>query len=526
MNEDRETKFIYMGDPQPNRLNGDGPDYSRWGKLLQLAAEKAYGKETAERWSLPEAAAKREEVSTGGGLLLLGGDLVNRGNRREEWEAFFEAGGDLLDNLKVAVPESFYSFDYGCCHFLVLDSEYMGTRRRDAYKYIGNRIRDDLQESDRQVSIVLMHHPMFTVGASYNDDVLAQTMRDNYLKLFLKYRVDFILCGHQHLYCRTREFNRKDEVTGDEYSLVQLMGVSGTKYFGARRTDHLAVFREFDSVATVFRVTDSAIKLETINDSGAVVDAYTKAVNAKPKKDCSRCPKFEECRGKGNAGSAGALLSMEDLQKLMEPKPENGTVLSIKYAGRSGDGAAINDLTAICTFTLEDLTGLKHEEFEYSVMRKGRLTYEKYRGIRLETLLETVFKTWGETLPDTLRGAMLETPQETLSENLHENPAETSQETITGEAYPGEMPESGKTHENKKTENDAVLLLTNRSGKVKALKLREIITAAKYDREGRVIEELPALITGELQLVFGQTGVGQYNGSHWMREIAEIEILG
>lgn len=127
MNEDRETKFIYMGDPQPNRLNGYGPDYSRWGKLLQLAAEKAYGKETAERWSLPEAAAKREEV-----------------------------------------------------------------------------------------------------------------------------------------------------------------------------------FSESDPVATVFRVTDSAVKLETINDSGDIVDAYTKAVNAKPKKDCSRCPKFEECRGTGNAGGAGA----------------------------------------------------------------------------------------------------------------------------------------------------------------------------------------------------------------------------
>lgn len=179
MNEDRETKFIYMGAPQPNRLNGDGPDYSRWGKLLQLAAEKAYGKETAERWSLPEAAAKREEV-----------------------------------------------------------------------------------------------------------------------------------------------------------------------------------FSESDPVATVFRVTDSAVKLETINDSGDIVDTYTKAVNAKPKKDCSRCPKFEKCREK-----------------------------------------------------------------------------------------------------------------------------------------------------------------------VKALKLSEIITAAKCDREGRVIEELPALITDELRLVFGQTGVGQYNGSHWMREIAEVEIL-
>ena len=93
----KSIKFIYMGDPQPSRLKGAGPDYSQWGKLLRLASDRAY----------PGTAESPRGMPPQEGLLLLGGDLVNRGtleNRREDWEAFFEAGGRSYGQSKGCQP--------------------------------------------------------------------------------------------------------------------------------------------------------------------------------------------------------------------------------------------------------------------------------------------------------------------------------------------------------------------------------------------------------------------------------------
>lgn len=427
LNNKKPTKFIYMGDPQPSRLNGDGPDYSLWGKLLRMATEKAYGCGNPED-----------------GLLLLGGDLVNRGNRREEWEAFFEEGGDLLDNMKVASPESFFSFDYGCCHFLVVNSEYMGTRRKEAYKFIGNWIRDDLQESDMPVRFMLMHHPMFDVGTSFNDKVTAQTMRDNYLRLLTKNKVDFILCGHQHLYCRRKA----------QDGLVQLMGVSGTKYFPGWELEEMDFAMENESVATVFEVTDDEIRLETIDSGGAVIDTFTGAVNEKPKKDCTKCPRYETCKGLKDSAGSGPL-PLDELEKLMAPDRSEGTVLTVRGEKRR-------------RFTGDELAGLIREEHEYSVMRRGRLAFEHFSGIRLADILDAA-------------GA---------------------------EAGP-----------------ESTILFTNSRGMVRALKAGEILTAGRYSEDGELTEQLPAIITDEMQLIFGQRDAGQYNGSQWVKEIGEIEII-
>ncbi|MGN0702857.1 MAG: metallophosphoesterase [Lentihominibacter sp.] len=438
----KSTKFIYMGDPQPSRLEGAEPDYSKWGRLLHMAADRAYA---GDGKSLTD-------MAPGEGLLLLGGDLVNRGtreNRREEWEAFFEAGGDLMDSLKVASPESFYSFDYGCCHFLVLNSQCMGTGQKAAYKYIGNWIRDDLQENDKPATFVVMHHPMYTVGTSFGDDVLARTMQDNYMKLFRKYRVDFILCGHQHLYCRTREMGSA------EYPMVQLMGVSGTKYFNGFNLEDMAFVREYESVATVFEVTESEIKLETIDSAGTVIDTYAKAVNPKPKKDCSRCPRFEYCRGQKGSEAAAARLCMEQLESLMAPKLDDGAVLAVKTPV---PGAGLRVIAR------EEFDRMEHQEYEYSLMQRGRLVFERHRGVRLSAILA------------------------------------------------------------EEADADSTILVTNKKGVVRALRLAEILQAGRYDENGKLIEEVPAIITDDFRLVYGQRDRGHYNGSRWIRDVAEIEI--
>ena len=128
--------FIFMGDSQADPETGD---YTAWGKLLKQAAQDE---------SKPA-------------FIMISGDLVNDGNDQEEWDAFFAAGGEVLERLKLYPamgnhdntelfkanfdlpnngPEgkegAFYSFDYGDAHFTVMDSNVMGAANPEDIEWL------------------------------------------------------------------------------------------------------------------------------------------------------------------------------------------------------------------------------------------------------------------------------------------------------------------------------------------------------------------------------------------------------
>ena len=200
------TKFIYMGDPQCSRIRGRDNDYSQWGQLLRraLVMQRQAGGDIVQEPA----------------LLILGGDLVNRKNGHAAWDAFFDATEGIAAPIRMATvvtgseestgkyedrffnpgngpaghEKEFFSFDRGCCHFLFLDSDYMGNRNKDAYKFIGAWIKADLAVNRQPVTFAVMHHPVYTVGTSFDDDVRASAIRENYMKLLYRYGVDMILC--------------------------------------------------------------------------------------------------------------------------------------------------------------------------------------------------------------------------------------------------------------------------------------------------------------------------------------------
>ena len=153
----------------------------------------------------------------------------------------------------------------------------MGNRVKDAYKYIGAWIKADLTVNRQPVTFAVMHHPVYTVGTSFDDDVRAAAIRENYLKLLYRYGVDMILCGHQHVYARSEA---KPDEMADQYDITQIMGVSGTKYFDAKDKSSMACVRENTSVATLFETDGDTIKLKTIDQSGTVIDEYGQRARA------------------------------------------------------------------------------------------------------------------------------------------------------------------------------------------------------------------------------------------------------
>ena len=106
---------------------------------------------------------------------------------------------------------AFYSFDIGNVHFLSLDSygkEDNETRMYDTAGAQVQWIKKDLAAFNnikRGWVIAYWHHPPYTMG-SHNSDKEGDLVkiRENFIRILERYGVDLILCGHSHLYERSR----------------------------------------------------------------------------------------------------------------------------------------------------------------------------------------------------------------------------------------------------------------------------------------------------------------------------------
>ncbi len=107
---------------------------------------------------------------------------------------------DVQDAFKQASGARFprmanYSFDYGDCHFLCLDSNiYVDPTDASLQSWIEN----DLKNTDAIWKFVAYHHPAFNVG----DDHYAEQHMRALMPLWEKYGVDIVLNGHEHNYQR------------------------------------------------------------------------------------------------------------------------------------------------------------------------------------------------------------------------------------------------------------------------------------------------------------------------------------
>jgi hypothetical protein len=217
--------MLYMGDPQCG-LEG-------WGKLLS------------------EAASRRPDA----GVLLIAGDLVDRGNERTNWDHFFLRASGVFEHLPVmpAVgnheyldrgpwlfrtvfdlprngprgidPDLVYHFEYGDCFVAVLDSTLAVTDHAKA-RLQAKWLDECLTRTRRTWKLVMFHHPLFASHPSRESPAL----RDIWEPVIDRHRVDLVLEGHDHAYLRTRPIRRGRVVTKNE-GTVYVVSVSGDKYY-------------------------------------------------------------------------------------------------------------------------------------------------------------------------------------------------------------------------------------------------------------------------------------------------------
>ncbi|MCD6570771.1 MAG: purple acid phosphatase [Deltaproteobacteria bacterium] len=164
-------------------------------------------------------------------FLLHSGDLINDGDHQEQWDQWFDTMDDLirhsplmpcLGNHEVilagqlglglapyyyeqfALPgiERWYSFDYGCVHFTILNSEERLFNLLPGTPQL-NWLIEDLEKADGDPDIlwkiVMFHRPPYSTGP-HGDDTIIQR---HWCPIFDEYHVDVAFNGHDHLYQRT-----------------------------------------------------------------------------------------------------------------------------------------------------------------------------------------------------------------------------------------------------------------------------------------------------------------------------------
>lgn len=273
-----DFSFMYMGDIQRG--------YGAWGQLLQ----QAYA-------GYPEAM-----------FTIQSGDLIDSAESDVqwlEWQELFTAADGVFDrkpfmpalgNHEYANPalyfktfalpqngpdglkESFYSFDYGNAHFVVLDSNRMGSDGAD-YEAGISWLASDLQSSNKKWKFVVLHHPPYIVNAGgSNDATIAGVLRQYWVPVMEQNGVDMVLMGHEQMYMRTYPLYEEQIREKPTEGITYLMGNAGEKYY-TNPEQHDYVAKVIPGVPscfnyTIFHLDGDVLTMTTRNAGGAVLDEY------------------------------------------------------------------------------------------------------------------------------------------------------------------------------------------------------------------------------------------------------------
>ena len=152
-------------------------------------------------------------------IVIHGGDMVGNGSSIEQWNRWLDISMPLLQNSTMfavlgnhehnnsryyeifSLPnnERWYSFDYGPCHFIVLDNYGAWGAGSPQYRWL----EDDLSSTDKPFKIVCFHEPIYCSGGhSSRADIRAA-----WAPLFKKYGVNVVFQSHNHYYQRTEPIN-------------------------------------------------------------------------------------------------------------------------------------------------------------------------------------------------------------------------------------------------------------------------------------------------------------------------------
>jgi hypothetical protein len=275
--EDAESfSFLYFGDIQV--VENAAADFAAWGKL----------------------AADAVKANPGVAFALQGGDIVESGINRAEWDAFLEnadaalgdipffpTNGNHESNFLSGKPElyleifdlpqngpegfkgEFYSFDYGNTHVLSLNSWVFSGEQKlteSDLAALDAWVAADLKNSDATWKIAVTHVPLYPV----HSDTTGEKARAHWAPLLEEYGVSLVFVGHQHVYSRLKPLT--DGAVDYENGVTYIMGNAGRKFYDA--ADESLAERTVYNTPTyqLVRVDGNSLTVQTFDGDGNELD--------------------------------------------------------------------------------------------------------------------------------------------------------------------------------------------------------------------------------------------------------------
>jgi hypothetical protein len=280
-NRPGRLEFLYMGDAQTGLED--------WGRRLMTAYRRHPGIE----------------------FVLLAGDLVDRGNERTNWDHFFLRSAEVFQRTPLlpcvgnheyldqgprlyrsffALPGNgppsiepglVYHFESGSAFFAVLDSTLAVSDSGRAIVQ-AQWLDRALAQTHAQWKFVVFHHPVYASHPHRESPGL----RECWVPIFDKHKVDMVLQGHDHAYLRTYPMRSNRPAASPGEGTVYIVSVAGDKFYDQASRDYIEVGFTGTSTYQTIELDDIENRLtyRAWTDAGEVVDQL---VITKP---CARPP--------------------------------------------------------------------------------------------------------------------------------------------------------------------------------------------------------------------------------------------
>jgi len=270
-------EFIYFGDAQ-NDIK------SLWSRTVR----SAYG-------DAPNAK-----------FIIHAGDLINNSDTDEEWAEWHYAGGwvnsmmpsvpspgnheyggrsskgvrpggkglsdhwkptfTLPENGPAGLEETAYYVDYQGARIISLNTQ----DKVEEQKVWLDKI---LAENPNKWTILTFHRPIYSTAKSRDN----KDIRDAWLPIFDKHKVDLVLQGHDHTYGRSRNMRAGVNVRNDQSGTIYVVSVSGPKMYDLNAENKkfwMARAAEDTQLYQVIKVDGDKLHYEARTPTGELYDAF------------------------------------------------------------------------------------------------------------------------------------------------------------------------------------------------------------------------------------------------------------
>ncbi len=313
---DDTSLFFYHSvtfkDLAPNTLYayrvGDGTHWSEWNQFKTAAATPRpftfiyFGDPQEEAGSMCARTFRTAfKTAPDAAFWHFVGDLVDNGDKDDEWEELFDAFGwiprttpmillpgnhaypdkrfvkgdafkifpqwrpqfTLPRNGPKGLEETAYAIDYQGVRFIMLNGN---EKLREQAEWL-NTV---LENNPQPWTIAAIHQPIYSTGRKRND----QQRQALFVPIFDKHSVDLVLQGHEHNYARTRQLVNGQPATAPRKGTVYVTSVCGPKAYPVNhRYDHL-----METIGTgrqlfqVIRVSGRNLTCEAFDSAGNPYD--------------------------------------------------------------------------------------------------------------------------------------------------------------------------------------------------------------------------------------------------------------